>query len=88
MKAAIKPLLLSEVKPGKRVLIVGFVHDNVPLKMLEMGLLPGNEVFVKRLAPMQDPIHLEVAGYDLALRHDEAMLIEVQEIESTEAQVS
>ncbi len=87
MKSVLQPLLLSEIKPGKRVLIIGFVHDSVPLKMLEMGLLPGNEVFVKRFAPMQDPIHLEVAGYDLALRHDEAKLIEVQEIESTEATV-
>lgn len=87
MKIASTPLLLSQIKPGIRVLITGFSQDEVPLKMLEMGLLPGNDILVKRIAPMKDPIHIEVGGYDLALRLDEAALIEVEEIVNSEVNV-
>jgi len=80
MKAATVPHNLSEIKAGKRVLILGFAHDDIPLKMLEMGLLPGNEIFVKRFAPLGDPMHIEVSGYDLALRKDEAKQILVEEL--------
>jgi Fe2+ transport system protein FeoA len=73
-------LNLSEIKPGNKVLILGYSNEDVPLKMLEMGLLPGNEILVKRLAPLRDPMHIEIAGYDLALRRDEAAQIIVEEL--------
>ena len=87
MKSQSAPLLLSQIKPGKRVLIASYAENDVPLKMLEMGLLPGNEVLVKRLAPMHDPIHIEVGGYDLALRKEEAALIVVRELVISEASI-
>ncbi len=48
--------------------------------MLEMGLLPGNKVLVKRISPLGDPIHIRVVGFDLALRKEEAALVKVGEI--------
>ena len=44
----------------------------VPLRLLEMGLLPEAEVFVVRRAPLGDPIEIEVMGYRLVLRASEA----------------
>ena len=85
MKSDSAALLLSHIKPGNRVYITGYSENEVPLKLLEMGLLPGNEIFVKRLAPLLDPMHIEVAGYELALRKEEAALIEVRELETSEA---
>jgi len=87
MKSELAPLLLSHIKPGNRVIIASYTAHDVPLKMLEMGLLPGNEILVKRFAPMLDPIHVEVGGYDLALRREEAALIVVREIEISEVSV-
>ena len=87
MKSASSTHLLSEIKPGVRVIIQGYTQDEVPLKMLEMGLLPGNEILVKGLAPMKDPIHIEVGGYDLALRKNEAALLVVTELTNSEALV-
>jgi ferrous iron transport protein A len=66
---------LSAVQPGFSAIISGFHEDLVPLKMLEMGLLPGHEVLVKRYSPLGDPMHIRVAGFDLALRLEEASYI-------------
>ncbi len=71
---------LSDLKPGQSAFITGFNEEEVPLKMLEMGLLPGNKVLVKRISPLGDPIHIRVVGFDLALRKEEAALVKVGEI--------
>ncbi len=66
---------LADLRPGKCAVITGFADENVPLKLLEMGLLPDNEVCVKGWAPLKDPIHIVVAGYEIALRKDEAKFV-------------
>lgn len=76
--------LLSELKPGQRGLIKGFSEDEVPLKILELGMLPGNEVLVKRISPLGDPMHIRIVGFDLALRKSEAALIQVEMRDSQE----
>jgi ferrous iron transport protein A len=68
---------LADVKPGYTAIISGFNEDQIPLKMLEMGLLPGNVVLVKRYSPFGDPMHIRVAGFDMALRLDEAAYVHV-----------
>ena len=68
---------LADVKPGYTAVISGFDEDLIPLKMLEMGLLPGNTVLVKRYSPFGDPIHIRVAGFDMALRKDEAAFVAI-----------
>lgn len=47
-------------------------------KLLAMGLIPGTEFFVKRYAPLGDPIEIEVRGFNLSLRKDEADVLIVQ----------
>ncbi len=49
-------------------------------KLLAMGLLPGTEFFVKRYAPLGDPIEIEVRGFNLSLRKDEANILIVQPV--------
>ena len=75
MKAPDNTVLLSTIKPGYVATISGFDEDAIPLKMLEMGLLPGNKVLVKRISPLGDPMHIRVAGFDMALRKDEAAFV-------------
>lgn len=70
---------LSELKPGQEGVIKEFYSDELLLKLMEMGFVPGERVIVEQVAPLGDPISLSVAGYHLSLRLDEAdqILIEI-----------
>ena len=48
------------------------------VKLMEMGCLPGEEIIVERIAPLGDPIAINVAGYQLSLRKREASTIIMQ----------
>jgi ferrous iron transport protein A len=51
---------------------VGFTEEVMSIKFLEMGVLPGIELFVSQLAPFGDPIAIKIEDYLLAIRKDEA----------------
>jgi ferrous iron transport protein A len=63
---------LSELKPGERGTIREFQSNELELKLMEMGCLPGEEVVVEQIAPLGDPISIRIAGYSLSLRKNEA----------------
>jgi len=71
---------LSEIKIGKSVLIHSFESDDIFLKLMEMGCVPGERITVDQIAPFKDPISITVAGYQLSLRLNEADQILVEEI--------
>lgn len=71
---------LSEVKSGTKVKIKSFESDDIVLKLMEMGCLPGEDITVWKKAPLGDPIYVLVAGYSLSLRIDEAAQILVETI--------
>ena len=70
---------LSEVKVGKYAAITAFENDDIFLKLMEMGCIPGEIVKIDQIAPLGDPISITVAGYHLSLRLDEAEMIWVEE---------
>jgi len=70
---------LSELKVGKLAVITEFENDDIFLKLMEMGCLPGEEVTLERFAPMGDPIAIAVAGYSLSLRKSEAASVVLQQ---------
>jgi ferrous iron transport protein A len=72
---------LSEVSIGKRVTITSFEQDDLFIKLMEMGCVPGEEVKVEQIAPLGDPISISVAGYSLSLRLNEADHIFVEDSE-------
>ena len=74
---------LSEVKMGSSAIIVSFESNDIFLKLMEMGCVPGEIVKVDQVAPLGDPIAISVSGYNLSLRLDEARYIFVEEIIST-----
>ena len=49
--------------------------DLLPLKLIEMGCLPGNEVHLEQLAPLKDPMYLVIDGCHLAIRKETAQHI-------------
>lgn len=71
--------LLSSIIPGNLVKVTS-IHDSaLKPKLMEMGLVIGKEIRVLFKAPFGDPIAIDVHGYILSLRLDEAGLIEVED---------
>jgi len=64
---------------GKTAIIREFENDDIFLKLMEMGCIPGETVRIDQKAPLGDPISITVAGYHLSLRLDEAEMIWVEE---------
>ncbi len=71
---------LSEIKVGKTVKINSFNSDELFIKLMEMGCVPGELITVDQIAPFKDPISISVAGYQLSLRLNEAEHIIVEEL--------
>jgi len=72
---------LSEVSIGKKVIIKEFEEDELFIKLMEMGCVPGEIIKIDQVAPLGDPISISVAGYSLSLRLNEADHIFVEEAE-------
>lgn len=63
---------LSELRPGQHGIIKEFSNNEIFLKLMEMGCVPGEEILLEQVAPLGDPISISVAGYHLSLRLNEA----------------
>jgi ferrous iron transport protein A len=75
---------LSELKVGEKGIIESFSSNEIFLKLMEMGCVPGEKISVDLIAPLGDPMSVYVAGYSLSLRLNEAEHIFIsQEIETT-----
>ena len=73
---------LNILKKGEKAIIKDFDVDAVPLKLLEMGCLPGNVVELLQIAPFGDPLYLNINGSHVAIRLETAKEIEVDLIEN------
>lgn len=69
---------LSELKPGQEAVIKEFQNNDIFLKLMEMGCVPGESILMEQVAPLGDPISVNVAGYHLSLRLNEAENIIVE----------
>jgi ferrous iron transport protein A len=75
---------LDTLKIGQSATIQSFTDEFLSLKLIEMGCLPGESVKLTNIAPFGDPIAIEVSGYLLSLRKQEASTIVVKiNIENT-----
>ncbi|HZY35428.1 MAG TPA: FeoA family protein [Mucilaginibacter sp.] len=68
-------MTLSELKQGAIGIIKEFTDLEMSVKLMEMGCLPGEKISVARVAPLGDPIAINVSGYQLSLRKFEASTI-------------
>jgi len=70
---------LRTVKCGETAKVVK-LHGEGALKrrIMDMGITKGVEVFVRKVAPLGDPIEINVRGYELSIRKSDAQMIEVQ----------
>ena len=69
---------LSSLKPGQKGIIRSFNNNEIFLKLMEMGCLPGEIIVLEKVAPLGDPISVKIAGYSLSLRLNEAANIDIE----------
>ena len=68
---------IANLKIGGKATIKEFNADIIPLKLLEMGCLPGNTVQLLQIAPLGDPLYIDINGSHLAIRIETAREIEI-----------
>ena len=70
---------LKEVKCKSTVTVVKLHGEGtVKRRIMDMGITKGTEVYVRKVAPLGDPVEVNVRGYELSLRKADAEMIEVQ----------
>lgn len=72
-------MTLREVKVGQTVRVKKLIGDGpVKRRIMDMGITKGVNVFVRKVAPLGDPVEITVRGYELSLRKADAQMIEVE----------
>ena len=70
---------LKDVAVGKTVKVAKFTGTGpVKRRIMDMGITKGVEIFVRKVAPLGDPVEVTVRGYELSLRKVDAEMIEVE----------
>lgn len=70
---------LKEIKIGETVKVVKLHGEGaVKRRIMDMGITKGVEVYIRKVAPLGDPIEVTVRGYELSLRKADAEMIEVE----------
>ena len=69
---------IAHLKKGEKGIIKEFSEDSLPVKLMELGCLPGNEVELVQVAPLKDPLYINVNGSHIAIRRSVALQIELE----------
>ena len=70
---------LKEAKVGQTVKVVKLHGEGaVKRRIMDMGITKGVEIYVRKVAPLGDPVEVTVRGYDLSLRKNDAEMVEVE----------
>ena len=73
---------LSDLRIGQRAKVLGIHMDKPDVRrhLLDMGITKGTEILIKKVAPMGDPVDIELRGYELCIRKEEMKNIDVEVI--------
>ena len=73
---------LSDLGKNQKCTVISLNIENAELKrrLLDMGITKGTEILIKKIAPLGDPIDIELRGYELAVRKKDVANIEVEVI--------
>ena len=70
---------LKQAKVGETVKVVKLTGQGaVKRRIMDMGITKGVEIFIRKVAPLGDPVEVTVRGYELSLHKDDASMIEVE----------
>ena len=68
---------VAHLKRGEKGIILEFPDNFLPIKLLELGCLPGNEIELIQVAPLKDPLYVNVNGSHIAIRREVAAKISI-----------
>ena len=70
---------LKDVKVGETA-TVAKLHGEGPVKrrIMDMGITKGSELYIRKVAPLGDPVEITVRGYELTVRKDDAQCVQVK----------
>lgn len=72
-------LTLSDIKVGSSAVVVGFgTMGTLKRRLIDIGITPGVKIKVKKVAPLGDPLQVNLRGYELSIRRSEALNIFVK----------
>ncbi len=69
---------LTQLKEGQKAIITTVNEETVPLKLIDMGCFPGNDVELVQVAPLGDPIYYCINGTHLCIRKELATEINIE----------
>ena len=70
---------LKEVKVGQTVKVVKLHGEGaVKRRIMDMGITRGTEIYVRKVAPLGDPVEITVRGYELSIRKADAAMVDVE----------
>lgn len=70
---------LRDVQVGEKSKVVKIHGEGkVKRRIMDMGITKGTEIFVRKVAPLGDPVEITVRGYELSLRKDDADILEME----------
>lgn len=70
---------LREVKSGEMVTVVKLNGEGaVKRRIMDMGITKGCSVYIRKVAPLGDPVEVTVRGYELSVRKEDAQMVEVE----------
>ena len=73
-------MTLKDLRPGQSAVVKKLPGEGaVKRRIMDMGLTKGAELFVRKVAPLGDPLEITVRGYELSVRKADAEMIEVEE---------
>lgn len=74
-------MTLREAKPGTTVVVKSISGSGAyKRRIMDMGITKGSEIFVRKVAPLGDPVELTVRGYELTVRKDDADCVMIEEV--------
>ena len=76
-------MTVADLKQGQKGTIKEFTSHVLPVKLMELGCLPGNSVELVQIAPLNDPLYINVNGSHIAIRRALAKEIELDILEDT-----
>lgn len=75
-------MTLREMKPGQSAVVVKLTGEGaVKRRIMDMGITKGTTLYVRKVAPLGDPVEITVRGYELSVRKADAEMVEVKEAE-------
>ncbi len=74
-------MTLKDVKPGGTVKVLRLSGEGpVKRRIMDMGITKGQTIFVRKVAPLGDPVEINIRGYELSVRKADCEMIEVADV--------